>query len=303
MDISVVIPAFNEAESLPALCEELLIELQKLGLTYEIIIVNDGSTDDSARIADALSSRMECLDVINLTRRHGKSYAYKTGFQRASGDYIVTMDADLQDDPSELENLINSMQREHAECVIGRKTNRIRNEFWKKVPSYFFNVLTSFLFQVNIAEQNSGFRILTSRLAKALPLRGDNYRFIPFLALSYGYKVIEVPVRHRKRLYGHSKFGAFRFCTGLLDVISIFFVLKYSNKPLHFFGIFGLLLLVTGAAFFFWVIYAKLFLGSFFRAHTAAMLAGTIFLLMGSQSILLGLLGELVISKTDRTSL
>jgi glycosyltransferase involved in cell wall biosynthesis len=234
MDFSVVVPAFNEEESLPELYSELQQSFGQLGGTWELIFVDDGSSDSTAEVAAKLAEVDSRIRLLRFTRNFGKSAAYMAAFAVARGNRIVTMDADLQDDPGQLSELLTEYAAGY-DLVIGWKKHRLGNEPTKTLPSRVFNALNRLLFGISLIDQNSGYRLMSLAVARSLTLSGDQYRFIPQLAHVAGFRVGQIGVEHRRRKYGSTKYGVSRFWTGLLDLITVRFLTKFRSKPAAFF--------------------------------------------------------------------
>jgi glycosyltransferase involved in cell wall biosynthesis len=289
---SVVVPAYNEAESLDELCRELVRVLEGLGEPFEVLVVDDGSFDATpTRLAD-LARADARVRVMRFRRNFGKSAAYTAGFENAQGETIITMDADLQDDPAELPKLLAKLDA-GFDLVVGWKQGRLENEPAKTVPSWLFNTLKHMLFGLRLHDSNSGFRAMRRAVAASLEVYGDLYRFIPELAYMHGFKVVEVGVAHRRRKYGRSKYGPVRFWTGVLDLLTVRFITGFTQKPLHFFGTAGLFPLLVGIGFEVYVLVRKLS-GDQFREHVAAIIVGVLLIVVGIQLVATGLIGEMI---------
>jgi glycosyltransferase involved in cell wall biosynthesis len=286
---SVVVPVYNELESLRELHSEIVSVLGSE--RFEILYLNDGSTDGSDAILDelALDPRVR---AIHFVRNLGKSSAYMAAFERCKGDLVVTLDADLQDDPHEIPAMVARLEQ-GFQLVIGWKQGRFENEPLKAFPSKFFNGLLAFLFGLRLHDSNCGFRVMRRAVADSLELHGDLYRFIPQLAAAKGFKVTEQGVKHRKRRFGYSKYGAKRFWTGLLDVLTARFITRYVGRPLHFFGTVGLLPTLVGLGIETYVLASKL-AGQTFQEHVAAIIVGAMLIIVGFQCIITGLIGEML---------
>lgn len=294
--ISVVIPLYNEAESLPELHRELAECLDRLGRTWEVIYVDDGSRDGSDRAIEALCAGDARVRALSLRRNFGKSAALATGFRHVRGALVVTMDADLQDDPNELPRLIAALD-DGLDLVSGWKQNR-QDPITKTLPSRLFNAVTGMVAGVRLHDFNCGFKVYRREVADAIEVYGELHRFMPALAHWRGFRVGEVPVHHRSRRYGRSKFGAARFVNGFLDLLSAAFISTSALKPLHVFGRIGLLFLAGGAALGAW------FIGSWIHGDPIRvrplMLFGAGLVLLGIGFILMGLLGEMIASIAAR---
>lgn len=294
--ISVVVPVYNEEESLRELHRELVAELSVLDESFEIIVVDDGSTDATPKVLRELQSESNRLQVVAFVRNFGKSAAYTAGFREAAGETIVTIDADLQDDPAEIPSLLEALREGH-DMVVGWKKNRFSNEPHKAFPSKVFNRVVSWLFGLELHDTNSGFRAMRRRVALAIDLRGDLYRFLPQLAQMEGFDIGEVPVHHRPRKHGRSKYGPRRFWTGLLDILTVRFLTRYTERPLHFLGTLALLPLLAGVGLEIYVLIMKFGFGSRFRVHMAALVTGVMLILTAVQFVATGLIGEMLSSQ------
>jgi len=286
--VSVVVPVFNEAESLRELHRELVTVLDSLGRPWEILYLDDGSRDGSDRVIAELAGDARVRGV-SFRRNFGKSAALSVGFQHARGAVVVTLDADLQDDPAELPRMIEALDGQ--DLVSGWKRNR-RDPLNKTVPSMLFNAVTSWVAGIRLHDFNCGFKVYRREVVEAIEVYGELHRFIPALAHWAGFRVGELPVNHRPRKYGHSKFGASRFVNGLLDLISAAFLSTSALKPLHLFGRVGLLFLTIGVLLGMW--FVILWLGGEPIRVRPLMLFGAGLVLLGIQLILMGLLGEMI---------
>ncbi len=297
---SVVIPVYNEAESVAELCAELVPVLEQLGRGFEVLFVDDGSFDETPARLAALAAQDQRVRVISFRRNFGKSSAYMAGFDAAQGEVVVTMDADLQDDPAELPRLLARLdQAGSVDLVVGWKQGRLENEPTKTVPSRLFNWLAHLFFGLRLHDSNSGFRVMRRAVAASLELYGDLYRFIPELAFLKGFRVAEVGVQHRRRKYGRSKYGVTRFWTGVLDLLTVRFITGFTQKPLHFFGTLGLFPLLVGFGLEVYVLVRKL-MGDEFRNHLAALIVGVLLIVVGIQLIATGLIGEMITASSRR---
>lgn len=297
--LSVVIPVYNEAESLAVLQDELAGALDGLGRSYEVLYVDDGSTDGSDGALAELAARHEAVRALRFHRNHGKAAAYSLGFSQARGEVLLTLDADLQDDPAEAPRLLERLDAGY-DLVLGRKEGRAAHEPLKKLPSWFFNRAKSRLFGIRLRDSNTGFRAMRREVAVGLDLYAGNYRFLPELAHHQGYRVTETPVRHRPRRFGRSKYGPTRFAAGVLDLISLTLLASFAYRPLHFFGVLGLIPLAIGAGLEVYVLSMKVLLDSPFAKHLAALIVGVMHILLGIQLLSIGLIGELVLANSRR---
>lgn len=290
-DISVVIPVYNERESLPELLDELTSVLEER-YNYELIFIDDGSTDDSLKYLKDRTQSSDRIAVIGFLRNYGKSAALSAGFRKAQGDYIVSIDADLQDDPHEIPKLIKRMEG-GDDLVSGWKKRRL-DPLFKRLSSRLFNFTTRLLTGVKIHDFNCGLKVYRRSLAKTLDIYGGMHRYIPVLAAKKGFRVGEVVVNHRPRKYGTTKYGGGRYFHGLFDLLTVLFLSRYTRRPLHLFGIFGLLSLLAGIGVNIYVVYLKYALGEPFQRHIALLVFGVMLLILGVQFISIGLLGEMI---------
>ena len=288
--LSVVVPAYNEAESLPELARELAAALDALGKPWEIVFVDDGSRDGTDRVVAALAAADPRVRGVSLRQNFGKSAALATGFRLARGEWIATLDADLQDDPAELPRLVAALEQ-GLDLVSGWKRKR-RDPITKTAPSRLFNLVTSWVAGIRLHDFNCGFKLYRREVAESLEIYGELHRFVPALAHWRGFRVGEVPVQHRARRYGRSKFGAARFVNGFLDLLSAAFISTSALKPLHVFGRIGLGFLALGVGIGIWFVVQ--WAGGEPMRVRPLMLVGTGFGLIGVQFILMGLLGEMI---------
>jgi glycosyltransferase involved in cell wall biosynthesis len=294
--ISVVVPAFNEAESLPELHRELRGVLAGVPGQHEIIVVDDGSRDGTEAVLERLAGEDSQIRAVSLRRNFGKSAALATGFRLARGRWVMTMDADLQDDPAELPRMLAALEN-GLDLVSGWKQDR-KDPASKTLPSRLFNAVTGWVAGVRLHDFNCGLKLYRREVTDALEVYGELHRFLPALAHWRGFRVGEVPVHHRPRRYGQSKFGASRFVNGFLDLIAAAFISTSALKPLHVFGRIGLLFLVVGfgIGLYFVVLWAG---GEPIRVRPL-MLFGAGLVTLGLQLILMGLLGEMIAQQYAR---
>lgn len=258
VQISVVIPVFNEEESLTELITWISRVMQEHGFSYEIIFVNDGSTDRSWDIVQRLSQANRSIKGINFTRNYGKSAALDAGFKRAEGEVVITMDADLQDSPDEIPGLY-AMVIGGLDVVSGWKKER-HDPLSKTIPSKFFNSVTRWISGIELHDFNCGLKAYRNKVVKNITVYGEMHRYIPLLAKWNGFpKIGERVVQHQSRKYGYSKFGLERFLNGFLDLITVSFVHRYKKKPMHFFGTLGTLSFFSGFLITFWLIFQKIY--------------------------------------------
>jgi glycosyltransferase involved in cell wall biosynthesis len=291
IEVSVVIPLYNEEQSLKELAEQLKSTLVRIGGRYELIFVDDGSTDNSFRVLRDLHFRNNRIKVIRFRRNYGKSAALMVGFQRAQGEFVVTMDADLQDDPAEIPNLIRQIKAGY-DVVSGWKKKR-HDPITKTIPSRFFNFVTSFMTGIKIHDFNCGLKAYRRDVVKSVSVYGELHRYIPALAHWQGFKIGEVVVQHRARKYGKTKFGMGRFFRGFLDLLTVLFTTRYISRPLHLFGGWGIFstfigLCIDGYLVEEWIV------GRTALSNRPLFLVGLILIIVGIQFVSIGLLGEMI---------
>ena len=290
LGLTAIVPAYNEAESLPELVRELTAALDALGRSWEILIVDDGSRDGTDRAIAGLAAADRRVRGVSLRQNFGKSAALATGFRLARGTWILTLDADLQDDPAELPKLVGALEQ-GLDLVSGWKQKR-RDPLTKTVPSRLFNAVTSWVAGVRLHDFNCGYKLYRREVTESLEIYGELHRFVPALAHWRGFRVGETPVQHRARRFGRSKFGASRFVNGFLDLLSAAFISTSSLKPLHVFGRVGLTFLAAGLAIGVW--FVAQWLGGEPMRVRPLMLFGAGLALIGIQFILMGLIGEMI---------
>lgn len=292
-EISIVIPAYNEAGSLSLLCVEILAVMKNITDKYEIIIINDGSNDGTQKaIENLFQDNKDIIKGIQFRSNFGKASALKAGFSEARGKVIFTMDADLQDDPKEIPNFITKIN-EGYDLVSGWKQNR-KDSFIKNNSSKFFNFITSIFSKIKLHDFNCGFKAYKSEVAKSLDLYGQLHRYIPVIVGNQGYKIAEIPIHHRKRKYGKSKYGPVRFLNGFLDLLTVMVLTKYFKRPAHFFGGLGAIALGSGFTISLYITCLKLFTGSI-QGRLPLFIAGILLIMVGVQLVSLGLIGEMFV--------
>ena len=247
MNISVIVPLFNEAESLPELTAWIERVMNENGYSYEIIFINDGSTDDSWSVIESLKAKNDNIHGIKFRRNYGKSPALYCGFERAKGDVVITMDADLQDSPDEIPALYRMITEEGYDLVSGYKQKRY-DPLSKTIPTKLFNATARLVSGIkNLHDFNCGLKAYRKEVVKSIEVYGDMHRYIPYLAKNAGYdKIGELVVHHQARKYGSSKFGISRFFHGYLDLMSLWFLSKFSYRPMHIFGLWGSVMFFIG---------------------------------------------------------
>ena len=297
MKISIVIPTFNEKESIHDLYLEICDAVSGIN-DWEIIFVDDGSSDGSKVEIEKIISKDSKVKLISFYRNFGKSAALSEGFKHSKGDVIITMDADLQDDPVEIPNLINKIN-EGYDLVSGWK--KIRYDPWTKTfPSKIFNFVTRLLTGVKIHDFNCGLKAYRNSVVKTIEIFGGRHRYIPALAGQKNFSVSEIIVNHRPRKFGITKYGGSRLFHGFFDLLTILFLNKYTQHPLHFFGMIGLTTFTSGVFTEFIVLYYKFFLGEPFSKHIALLLLGLSLIFIGIQFFSIGLLGEMMARYSQR---
>lgn len=257
--ISVVVPVFNEEESIPELAQWISRVMETHGFSFEVIFINDGSTDRSWDVIQKISSQNQDFKGLNFTRNFGKSAALDAGFRRAAGDVVITMDADLQDSPDEIPGLYEMVTTGGLDVVSGWKKER-HDPISKTIPSKFFNGVTRWISGIQLHDFNCGLKAYRNKVVKNIQIYGEMHRYIPLLAKWNGFaKIGEKIVQHQPRKYGESKFGLERFLNGFLDLITISFVHRYKKKPMHFFGLLGTLSFLSGFVITAWLIFEKVY--------------------------------------------
>lgn len=299
-NISIVIPVFNEEESLPELTNwiQRVMGIHPL-LSYEIIMIDDGSSDDSWKIIEELSQKMVQLKGIKFSRNYGKSAALHTGFKHSKGDVVITMDADMQDSPDEIPGLYEMVTKDGYDIVSGWKKKR-HDPISKTIPSKFFNFVTRKISGIKLHDFNCGLKAYRSKVVKNIEVYGEMHRYIPVIAKWNGFRKIgEKVVQHRARKYGETKYGLERFLYGFLDLLSITFVSKFKKSPMHFFGAFGTLSFIAGFFITIYIIGRK-----FYEIHyklpvreitdQPMFFLALVALIVGVQLFLAGFVGEMI---------
>jgi glycosyltransferase involved in cell wall biosynthesis len=289
-ELSVVIPLLNEESSLEELSEGIIEAVN--GISYEIIFVDDGSTDSSWGVIESLNRKNSNVRGVRFRRNYGKSDALQAGFEEAEGKFIVTMDADLQDDPKEIPALLE-MLRNGSDLVSGWKKVRF-DPISKTVPSRFFNAATRWTTGIKLHDFNCGLKAYKREVVENIYLYGELHRYVPLLAKWKGFeKIDEKVVTHHPRKYGKTKFGLSRFLNGFLDLVSLLFVNRYMQRPMHFFGMFGVLFLAIGGGISAWLAWLKIFYGQPLGDRPLLFL-GILLIVVGVQFFSIGFLGEMI---------
>lgn len=305
MDISVLVPLYNEAESLPSLHEWIVRVMNAHSFTYEIVFVNDGSTDSSWQVIQSLREQDKNVHGICFRRNYGKSAALHCGFQAVQGDVVITMDADLQDSPDEIPELYRMIKEEGYDLVSGWKQKRYDNKLTKNLPSKLFNATARRVTGIQLHDMNCGLKAYRQDVVKNIEVFSEMHRYIPYLAKNAGFtKIGEKVVQHRKREFGESKFGMSRFVNGYLDLMTLWFLNKFGKQPMHFFGLVGSVMFILG--------FVAIIVVGGMKLHALAngvraMLVGVnpyfhlsiLMMILGCMLFLAGFLGELIIRNSN----
>ncbi len=294
--LSIVIPVYNEASSLIELYEEIKINVTSFSI-WEILFIDDGSTDDSGEIIRSLHEKDKRVKLIQFHRNYGKSAALSEGFKTATGNFILTMDADLQDDPKEIDNLFKKIQ-DGYDLVSGWKITR-KDPLSKKIPSKFFNWVTRLMTGVKIHDFNCGLKLYRKRVVDTLEIYGGRHRYIPALASQKRFIIGEIPVNHRERKYGTTKYGGARLFHGFFDLLTILFLHRYTQSPLHLFGYLGLISLLISFGVEIYVVILKMFFNEPFKIHFALIVFGGMLFVLGLWFFSIGLIGEMIAKVTQ----
>lgn len=301
-DISIVIPVYNEVENVPLLYRKLREDLSSLGRTYEIIFIDDGSTDDTFAKLKEVQANGDHIRIIKFRRNFGKAAALNTAFRQVKGEVVITMDGDLQDDSAEIPKFLDKID-EGYDLVSGWKYPR-NDPITKTAPSKVFNKLTCWMTGVNLHDFNCGFKAYKREVTDALHLYGELHRYTPVLANYYGFKIAEVTVRHHPREFGKSKYGAKRVIKGLLDLITVKFLTSYASRPLHVFGVPGILSLLAGFSIGLHLTIQKCLTNFAFSERPLLLLSSLLLtillILLGLQFISIGLLGEMITHQVNQ---
>jgi glycosyltransferase involved in cell wall biosynthesis len=304
MNISVIIPLKDEAESLPELTSWIKKVMEANAYSYEVILIDDGSRDDSWKVISEIHAADDRFKGIKFKRNYGKSAALNVGFREAKGDVVITMDADLQDSPDEIPSLYRKVMHEGYDLVSGWKKKRFDNVLTKNMPSKFFNAVTRKMSGIQLNDFNCGLKAYTNDVIKNIEVYGEMHRYIPVLAKWAGFsKIGEKEVEHRARKYGTSKFGWERFVNGFLDLTTIMFIGKFGKKPMQFFGLLGTLSFMIGFLISLYLIVSKILDVEFAITNRPLFYIALTIMVIGTQLFLAGFIGELVSrNANDRNS-
>lgn len=294
MNLSIVVPLKNEAESLPELEAWIRRVAEQHRFSYEILFIDDGSTDTSWTVIETLQAANPNVRAIKFRRNYGKSAALHVGFQAAAGDVVITMDADLQDSPDEIPELYRMIMEDGYDLVSGWKKKR-NDPLEKRLPSKLYNAVASSMSGIRLHDFNCGLKAYRQAVVKAVEVYGEMHRWIPVLSKWAGFtRIGEKVVEHRARQYGHSKFGWERYINGFLDLLSVYFVGKFGKRPMHFFGTLGVLSFLIGFIFLTYLSWAKLVYKEYGIADRPLFYFGIVALIVGTQLFLTGFLAEIV---------
>lgn len=295
MQISIVIPLFNEDESLPALCSWIEQVMTDNNFSYEVLFIDDGSKDNSWQVIQTLASTNPNIKGIKFTRNYGKSAALFVGFEQAVGDVVITLDADLQDSPEEIPALYQMIIEDGFDLVSGWKQKRYDNTFTKNLPSKLYNTTNRIITGIQLHDMNCGLKAYKNEVIKSIEVYGEMHRFIPVLAKNAGFTNIgEKVVQHQARKFGVSKFGWERFINGFLDLLSVTFMTRFAKKPMHLFGSLGVISFIIGFGILTYLTMDKVFFKEFGIATKPSFYFGIMMLIIGTMLFLTGFLAELV---------
>jgi glycosyltransferase involved in cell wall biosynthesis len=304
MDLSIIIPLYNEDESLPHLMEWIERVMLANNYSYEVIMVDDGSTDNSWEVIETLRKKNEAVKGIKFQRNYGKSAALNEAFKAAQGEVVITMDADMQDSPDEIPELRRMILEDNYDIVSGWKKKRYDNTFTKNIPSKFFNAAARRSSGIKLNDFNCGLKAYKNKVVKSIEVYGEMHRYIPILAKWAGFRRIgEKVVEHRARQFGVTKFGWERFVNGFLDLFSIMFVGKFGKRPMHFFGLWGTLAFILGFGIFTYLTISKFFFDTTGMTQRPLFFFALFIMTIGVQLFLAGFIGELIArNSVDRNS-
>ncbi|MEA3500914.1 MAG: glycosyltransferase family 2 protein, partial [Candidatus Marinimicrobia bacterium] len=298
IDVSLVIPVFNEEKTLIELKDKIIEVFNRENFNGEIIFINDGSSDSSSEILFDLKNKNDEVKYIDFRFNKGKAAALQSGFNIAKGEVVITMDADLQDDPNEIPNLIDKIN-EGWDVVSGWKKNR-KDPISKRWPSKLFNFTTSFFSGIKIHDFNCGLKAYRNEVVRSIKVYGELHRYIPVLASMEGFKTTELIVKHHPREHGVSKYGFGRLFKGFFDLITVLFLARFTVRPMHFFGMVGLLSFSAGFVVEIWMLVLKFVFNESFGTHIAMLILGVLLLLLGVQLVSIGLIGEMLVYQSKK---
>jgi glycosyltransferase involved in cell wall biosynthesis len=308
MDLSIIVPLFNEEESLPELTEWIRKVMEENHFSYEILLVDDGSSDKSWEVINSLAVKNSNIHGIKFRRNYGKSAALNIGFENAGGDVVITMDADLQDSPEEIPELYRMIKEQGNDLVSGWKKKRY-DPLSKTIPTRFFNWATRKMSGLKLHDFNCGLKAYRKEVVKCIEVYGEMHRYIPVIVNKAGFhKIVEKIVLHQKRKYGSTKFGFNRFINGFLDLLTVSFITKFRKRPMHFFGVWGTLMFLTGGIVAIWLICEKVYfsLNNLVSRKVTEMplfYIALVLVIIGVQLFLAGFLAELISrSSSDRNT-
>ena len=305
MDLSIIIPLYNEKESLIELNDRIHVNFENTKYTFEVIYVDDGSSDDSWETICDLARKYDNIKGISFAKNYGKSQALNAGFKYAKGNLIATLDADLQDSPDELVPMIKMLKKEKLDIVSGWKKIRYDNLFLKNIPSKLFNFSARAISGIKLHDFNCGIKVYKKNVIKSINVIGEMHRYIPFLASQAGFKKIsEKEVKHQKRKYGVTKFGSERFVNGFLDLLTLWFLNKFGKRPMHFFGLLGTLMFFVGLIFTIYLGIDKIYFNTNSRLITdrPQFFIALTTIIIGVQFFISGFLGEILLRQKRNKS-
>ncbi len=294
VELSVVVPIYNERESIPELVDQIQTVMKKIGKGWELICVDDGSTDGSVELLSDLAQKHSFLRPVLFRRNYGQTAAMQAGFDHAQGDVVITLDADLQNDPKDIPRLLETMEAEDADIVSGWRKNRKDNQLIRNLPSQIGNKLIANVTDVRLHDYGCTLKAYRKDVLEHVRIYGELHRFIPAVISQYGAKVVEIEVEHHARKYGSSKYGLDKTFRVILDLLAVKFFLKYIHRPMHAFGMAGIFCLIPGALFATYLTLLKLFTGADIGGRPLLLLS-VMLIIIGIQFIGMGILGELLV--------
>ena len=298
MELSIVIPLLNENESIEELHQWISLSLDKHKYKYEIIFVDDGSTDNSWSVITRLAKKNTNTRGILFSKNYGKSQALHAGFKLSNGEFIITMDADLQDSPEEIHEMLNKLKEKNLDLISGWKKKRYDSILLKNIPSKLFNWAARRVSGIQLHDFNCGLKVYRKEVIKTIEVYGEMHRYIPVIAANEGFtKIEEQVVKHQARKYGVTKFGSDRFINGLLDLITLLFLNKFGKRPMHFFGFWGTIMLIVGFGFTIYLGINKLYLNQQARLITQRpeFYVALTTMILGAQFFIAGFIGEILV--------